>query len=60
MGFGASLPEYAGLEKCKELVGEDKQMITLDDNHVYMIAKYGPVIKKTVGENQERNAVSSF
>jgi len=35
----------------KELVGEDKQMITLDDNHVYMIAKYGPVIKKTVGEN---------
>ena len=31
--------------------GEDRQQIKIDDTHVYMIAKYGPVIKCTVGEN---------
>jgi len=31
--------------------GGDKQIITIDDNHVYMIGKYGPVIKKGDKDN---------
>ncbi len=38
------------LLKSKSLQSETKQTITIDENHVYMIAKYGPVIKCTNGE----------
>ena len=31
--------------------GGDKQIINIDDNHVYMIGKYGPVIKKGDKDN---------
>ena len=37
--------------KSNELQNETKQTIKIDDNHVYMIAKYGPVIKCTIGED---------
>ena len=37
--------------KSSELQNESKQTIKIDDNHVYMIAKYGPVIKCTIGED---------
>ena len=37
-----------------ELKSTDKQVIRLDDNHVYMIGKYGPVIKQDV------NGVTTF
>ena len=36
--------------KSSELKDESKQYIKIDDNHVYMIAKYGPVIKYTNGD----------
>ena len=35
----------------KDLKGIDKKIIKLDDQHVFMIGKYGPVIKKQIGEN---------
>ena len=39
------------IDECsKELKDDDRETIEIDENHVYMIAKYGPVIKKTVGE----------
>ena len=39
------------IEECsKELKTIDKKIINIDENHVFMIGKYGPVIKKTVGE----------
>jgi DNA topoisomerase-1 len=38
-------------KKTGELQNESKQIIHIDDNHVYMMAKYGPVIKCTDGEN---------
>lgn len=41
----------ADITECsKELVSEDKQIIRLDEQHVYMIGKYGPVIKCDIGE----------
>ena len=36
--------------KANELKSETKKEIRIDDKHVYMIAKYGPVIKCTDGE----------
>ncbi len=39
------------IDECsKELKTIDKKIINIDENHVFMIGKYGPVIKKTVGE----------
>ena len=41
----------ADIDECsKELKTIDKKIINIDENHVFMIGKYGPVIKKTVGE----------
>ena len=37
--------------KANELKSETKKEIKIDDKHVYMIAKYGPVIKCTDGED---------
>ena len=37
--------------KSNELKSETKKEIKIDDKHVYMIAKYGPVIKCTDGED---------
>jgi DNA topoisomerase-1 len=37
--------------KASELKSETKKEIRIDDKHVYMIAKYGPVIKCTNGED---------
>jgi len=37
--------------KSSELQTETKQIIHIDDNHIYMIAKYGPVIKCTNGDD---------
>ena len=37
--------------KANELKSEAKKEIRIDDKHVYMIAKYGPVIKCTDGED---------
>jgi DNA topoisomerase I len=37
--------------KANELKSESKKEIKIDDNHVYMIAKYGPVIKCTDGDD---------
>ena len=37
--------------KSNTLQTETKQIINIDDNHVYMIAKYGPVIKCTIGDD---------
>ena len=34
----------------KDLKMVDKKTIKIDDQHVYMIGKYGPVIKKQIGE----------
>ena len=40
------------IDECsKDLDGGDKQIINIDDNHVYMIGKYGPVIKKGDKDN---------
>jgi DNA topoisomerase-1 len=40
------------IQECaKDLCDEDKQIIPIDDNHVYMIGKYGPVIKCGTGDN---------
>ncbi len=37
------------IDSCSSgLNSSDKQLITLDDHHVYMVGKYGPVIKKDV------------
>jgi DNA topoisomerase-1 len=39
------------IQECsKELGDEDKQIIPIDDTHVYMIGKYGPVIKCGTGD----------
>jgi DNA topoisomerase-1 len=38
-------------ECAKDLGEEDKQVIPIDDNHTYMIGKYGPVIKCGNGNN---------
>ena len=39
------------IQECaKELGEDDKQIIPIDDNHVYMIGKYGPVIKCGTGD----------
>jgi len=39
------------IDECsKDLKAIDKKIINIDENHVFMIGKYGPVIKKTVGE----------
>lgn len=39
------------IQECsKDLGDEDKQIIPIDDNHVYMIGKYGPVIKCGSGD----------
>jgi len=35
----------------KDLVEEEKVAIPIDENHTYMIAKYGPVIKQHIGES---------
>ena len=37
--------------KANELQSESKKEIRIDEKHVYMIAKYGPVIKCTEGDN---------
>jgi len=37
--------------KANELKSETKKEIKIDDKHVYMIAKYGPVIKCTDGDD---------
>jgi len=40
------------IDECaSELKTTDKLNIKIDDVHTYMIGKYGPVIKKTIGEN---------
>lgn len=40
---------YNDIDVCSsELTKTDKQIIKLDEHHVYMIGKYGPVIKKDV------------
>lgn len=40
---------YNDIDVCSsELTKTDKQVIKLDEHHVYMIGKYGPVIKKDV------------
>ena len=36
------------LDLSKNLTTSDKQMIKIDNNHVFMIGKYGPVIKKDI------------
>jgi DNA topoisomerase-1 len=42
----------ADINECsKELGDDDKQVIQIDDNHTYMIGKYGPVIKCGSGDN---------
>jgi len=42
----------ADINECsKELGDEDKQVIKIDEEHVYMIGKYGPVIKCGTGES---------
>ena len=38
----------------EKIKGEKKEMIRIDDDHVYMIAKYGPVIKR------EKDGETSF
>jgi len=37
-------------ECAKDLGEDDKQIIKIDDNHTYMIGKYGPVIKCGTGD----------
>ena len=34
----------------KDLITVDKKIIKIDEQHVFMIGKYGPVIKKQIGE----------
>lgn len=42
----------ADINECsKELGDEDKQVIKIDQEHVYMIGKYGPVIKCGTGDS---------
>jgi DNA topoisomerase-1 len=42
----------ADINECsKELGDEDKQVIKIDEEHVYMIGKYGPVIKCGTGDS---------
>ena len=42
----------ADIDECsKELGDDDKQVIQIDDKHVYMIGKYGPVIRCGTGDN---------
>lgn len=39
------------------LVREKRETISIDDNHTYMIGKYGPVIKKQIGDKTSFIAV---
>ena len=58
IGKGELVPWYQVCENCwtctedicNSLKGAGKQEIVIDDNHVYTIAKYGPVIKCQEGD----------
>ncbi len=38
-------------DSSKELKTKAKENFKIDEQHIFMIGKYGPVIKKTIGEN---------
>jgi len=44
---------YEKLNKLMEPIQKEKRKIQIDENHEYMIGKYGPVIKHTIDNNVE-------